>query len=95
MTIDTARVARSQIDLVNELMADNEDYTLRTTGRTPNQLARKRAAEIAFQKKVAADYGISYEELRRGAVGSVPLAGEPAVAPEPLPDEDPEEVISE
>lgn len=98
MTIDTARVAKSQIDLVNELMADNEDYTLRTTGRTPNQLARKRAAEIAFQKKVAADYGISYEELRRGAVGSVPAAAPAELQrgePEPLPDEDPEEVISD
>lgn len=74
MTIDTARVAKAHIDQVNELMADNEDYTLRTTGRTPNQLARKRAAEIAYQKRVAAEYGITYNELRRGCVGAAPLS---------------------
>lgn len=92
MTIDTARMAKAHIDQVNELMADNEDYTLRTTGRTPNMLARKRAAEIAYQKKVAAEYGISYEELRRGAVGSIPLRSDREREPEPLADDDPEAV---
>lgn len=91
MTIDLARMSKAQIDLTNELMADNEDYTLRTTGRTPQQLARKRAAEIAYQKRVADEYGISYEELRRGAVGAVPLPAQKK-EPEPLPDDDPEEV---
>ena len=91
MTIDTARMAKAHIDQVNELMADNEDYTLRTTGRTPNMLARKRAAEIAYQKKVAAEYGISYEELRRGALGSIPLRSD--AEPAPLADEDPEPVV--
>ncbi len=96
MTIDTARVATSQINLVRELLADTEDYTLRTCGMTPQQLSRKRAAEIAYQKRVAADYGLTLAELRQGMVGTAPAdtPAEPAEEPAPLPDDDPETVTN-
>lgn len=96
MTIDTARVATSQINLARELLADTEDYTLRTCGMTPQQLARKRAAEIAYQKQIAREYGLTLAELRQGMVGTVPAATptEPSEEPDPLPDDDPEVVAN-
>lgn len=93
LSIDTPRVANAQISLVRENMADNEDFCLRTTGQTPQQLVERRAAEIAFEKEIAEKYGIDPAELHPGQVGSIPApaaGGKPA--PEPLPDDDPEEV---
>lgn len=93
MTIDTARVATAQINLTRELLADTEDYTLRTCGLTPAQLARKRAREIAYQKKVAEQNGLTLDELRQGMVGTVTpdKPDTPAQDPAPLPDDDPEQ----
>jgi hypothetical protein len=94
MTIDTPRVARAQIDLVRENMADNMDFTLRTTGLTPQQLAEQRAAEIAHAKAVAAKYGLTYAELCPGLPGTQVAPREEAEVelPEPAPDSDPESV---
>lgn len=94
MTIDTPRVANAQIQLKREGMADTRDFCLRTTGMTPEQLAEQDAAEIAYAKEMAAKYGLSYAELRPGAVGSVPVEPEePAAEPLPVPvDDDPEAV---
>ena len=94
MTIDTPRVARAQIDLVRENMADNMDFTLRTTGLTPQQLAEQRAAEVAHAKAVAARYGLTYAELCPGMPGTqVAPANTPAAdeLPPPSPDTDPEQ----
>ena len=94
MTIDTARIANAQIQLKREGMADTRDFCLRTTGMTPEQLAEQDAAEIAHAKQCAEKFGISYAELRPGAVGSVPVT-EDAKKPEvdvAVPDIDPEEV---
>lgn len=94
MTIDTPRVARAQIDLVRENMADNMDFTLRTTGLTPQQLADQRAAEVAYEKAVAAKYGLTLAELRPGMPGTqvAPVDPAPEPEPEPAPDHDPEGV---
>ena len=101
MTIDTPRLARAQIDLVRENMADNMDFTLRTTGLTPQQLVEQRAAEVAHAKATAARYGLTYAELCPGVPGTQPAAAPEELRrdkvaddelPEPLPDSDPESV---
>lgn len=94
MTIDTPRVARAQIDLVRENMADNMDFTLRTTGLTPQQLAEQRAAEVAYAKAAAAKYGLTYAELCPGVPGAqvaAPESTDAATLPVPAPDSDPEQ----
>jgi hypothetical protein len=94
MTIDTPRVARGQIDLVRENMADNMDFTLRTTGLTPQQLTEQRAAEVAHAKATAARYGLTYAELCPGVPGTQVAATDTATdePPKPAPDSDPESV---
>ena len=98
MTIDTPRVARAQIDLVRENMADNMDFTLRTTGLTPQQLVEQRAAEVAHAKATAARYGLTYAELCPGVPGTQVAATDTATdtatdePPKPAPDSDPESV---
>lgn len=94
MTIDTPRVARAQIDLVRENMADNMDFTLRTTGLTPQQLVEQRAVEVAHAKAVAAKYGLTYAELCPGVPGTqvAPPDPESVPLPDPAPDPDPETV---
>lgn len=93
MTIDTPRVARAQIDLVRENMADNMDFTLRTTGLTPQQLVEQRAAEVAHAKATAARYGLTYAELYPGVPGAQTAATDTATdeLPPPAPDNDPEQ----
>lgn len=95
MSIDLARVATSHINLSREGLADDEDYTLRTTGMTPQRLARRKAALIAYQKQVAAEYGIGYDELVRGMVGSTSPVRHESAEVQPEPDEDPEVVTGE
>lgn len=94
MTIDTPRVAKAQIDLTREGLASSRDFTLRTTGRTPEDLAEERAAELAARKVIAEKYGLTVQELYPGSVGSIPTVSEAVPADElPAPhDEDPEEV---
>lgn len=72
MTIDTARVATAQINLSREGMADADDFTLRTTGRTVKQLARNKAANLAYMKRLCKEYGLTMAELMQGMVGTVP-----------------------
>lgn len=83
MTIDTARVSTAQINLSREGMADADDFTLRTTGRTVKQLARAKAENLAYMKRLCAEYGLTMAELMSGMVGSVPVESEPVPAAEP------------
>lgn len=92
MTIDTPRVARAQIDLIRENLADSMDFTLRTTGLTPQQLAEQRAAEVAHAKTVAAQYGLTYAELCPGVPGAQVAVSEESEPIPPPTDPDPEEV---
>lgn len=71
MTIDTARVSTAQINLSREGMADADDFTLRTTGRTVKQLARAKAENLSYMKKLCNEYGLTMGELMAGMVGSV------------------------
>ena len=95
MTIDTPRVARAQIDLVREGLASGRDFTLRTVGMTPEQLAEERAAELAACKAAAAKYGLTLAELFPGSVGAVNVPGADdevdATAVPAVEDGDPEE----
>lgn len=89
MTIDTSRVSTAQINLSREGMADADDFALRTTGSTVKQLARRKAANIAYMKRLCREYGLTMQELMAGMVGSVPSA--PDAEPQTnLPDDDPE-----
>ena len=75
-------------------MADNMDFTLRTTGLTPQQLVEQRAAEVAHAKATAARYGLTYAELCPGVPGAQVAATDTATdeLPKPAPDSDPESV---
>lgn len=86
MTIDIARESTAQINLSRELMADDDDFTLATTGKTVKQLARNKAANVAFMKQICAENGITMAELRQGMVGDT----SPVPTPQPVPDDDPE-----
>ena len=92
MTIDKSRQASSQINLSRELMADDDEWLLATHGCTVKQLARRRAANVAYVKAVASEYGLSMQELVPGSVGSTNVPSGDVDEPQPLPDEDPEEV---
>ncbi len=78
MTIDASRVHQAHINLCREGMADNEDFTLRTTGLTPLQLARRRARDLAAMKKIAEEYGLTLAELCPGQVGTIPQPAAPS-----------------
>lgn len=90
MTIDTARVLTAQLNGARECVADNDDFAVRLTGLTVRQLAKRRAADIAYMHKMAAEYGIDYSELCPGMVGAaVPAAPAPVNVPA-VEDDDPE-----
>ena len=95
MTIDTPRVAQAHINLVREGMADNTDFTLRTTGLTPQQLDVQRAAELAAARATAERFGLRLSDLRPGSVGAAGGVGqedEQREAVPVVPDPDPEAV---
>ena len=88
MTIDTARVASAQINLVREGLADANDFTLRTQQKTVAEIARQRASDLARVKLYAAENGIDPSELMPGSVGAQ-TSGTPT--PQPIPDDEPEQ----
>ena len=88
MTIDTARVASAQINLVREGLADANDFTLRTQQKTVAEIARQRASDLARVKLYAAENGIAPAELMPGSVGAQ-TAGTPT--PQPISDDEPEQ----
>lgn len=90
MTIDTARVLTAQLNGARECVADNDDFAVRLTGLTVRQLAKRRAADIAYMHKTAAEYGIDYSELCPGMVGSTAPAAPQAASVPPVEDDDPE-----
>lgn len=91
MTIDTARVATAQINLSREGMADADDFTLRTTGSTVKQLARRKAANLAYMMKLCKEHGLTMGLLMQGMIGSVPASTAEECGRETnLPDDDPE-----
>ncbi len=67
MTIDLGRVAASQINLVREGLADADEWTLATCGKTVRQIAESRAANLRYIREVAEQYGVPFEILSAGA----------------------------
>lgn len=89
MTIDTARESTAQINLSREGMADADDFTLRTTGRTVKQLAKAKAQNLAYMKSLCKQYGLTMGELMAGMVGTV-RPDEPAEQSTSSPEDNPE-----
>lgn len=73
MSIDTTRAATSQINLSREGLADDDDFSLRTTGRTWLANLTARARSIAAAKRVAAQHGLTLAELIPGMPGAAPI----------------------
>lgn len=94
LTIDKGREVTGTINLIREGLADADAWTLATDGMTVKQILERRAANMAYAREIAAQYGVSGESLLPGALGAaVPLgtdAGDGAAAPAPLPDPEPE-----
>ena len=92
MTIDTARVASAQINLVREGLADADDFAVRTTQSSWRELVRKRAADVAYAKMIADKNGLDLAEVLPGSVGA---SNGRVPTPQYVPDDEPEQVIND
>lgn len=88
MSIDTTRAATAQINLSREGMADDDDFSLRTTGRTWLANLTARARSLAAARQVAEQHGLTLAELIPGMPGTTPIAAAPE-QDEPAPPHNP------
>lgn len=74
-TIDKGRDGNMATNHVREGLVDANDYTVASSGKSVREIARARAKDLQYMKRVAEEHGLSLAELLPGMVGStMPLA---------------------
>ncbi len=99
MTIDKGRDTTAMINLVREGLADPNDWTLATTGKTVVEIAKQKLHDIALVRELAEEAGVPLELLWPGSLGATNQGGAVSggevpegagdVEPETAPDEKP------
>lgn len=70
MTIDKGRDTAAMINLVREGLADANEWTLATCGKTVEEIAQQRLHDIAHVREMAAAAGVPMEWLWPGSIGA-------------------------
>ena len=70
LTIDAGREIAGQINAVRECLADADEWTMATAGKTQKQILTERAETLSYAVKLARELEVPLEMLVAGAVGA-------------------------
>jgi hypothetical protein len=70
LTIDAGREISGQINAVRECLADADEWTMATAGKTQKQILTERAETLSYAVKLARELEVPLEMLVAGAVGA-------------------------
>lgn len=95
LTIDRSRDGALQINLVREGLADPNEWTLKTSGQTVNQILLARAEQLSTARALEHQYDLPPGTLLPGALGATTAYGQleqtEAATADPDPDPDPDQ----